>query len=39
MIIIGIVVVKKVASCLVRSVVTLILIAVLAALYFIYFRS
>lgn len=39
MIIVGFVVVKKVAGCLLRSVITIVLIAVLAALYFLYFRN
>lgn len=38
MIIIGIVVLKKVAGCLVRTVVTIVLIALLAALYYHFFR-
>ncbi len=37
-IIIGVVVIKKVASCLVRTVVTLVLIAALAAIYLLYLR-
>ncbi len=38
MIIIGIVIIKKVAGCLVRTVVTIVLLALLAALYYHYFR-
>lgn len=38
MIIIGFVIVKKVAGCLVRSIVTIVLIALLVALY-LYFKS
>lgn len=38
MIIIGIVIIKKVAGCLVRTVVTIVLLALLAALYHHYFR-
>ncbi len=38
MIIIGIVIIKKVAGCLVRTVVTIVLLALLAALYNHYFR-
>ena len=37
-IVIGIVIVKKVASCLIRTVVLLALVAALAFLYFCYFR-
>lgn len=36
--IVGIVVVKKVASCLIRSIVTIIVLATLAAVYFLYLR-
>jgi len=39
MIIIGFLVIKKVAGCLVRTIVTLILVAVLVALYYFYFRT
>lgn len=39
MIIIGFLVVKRVAGCLVRTIVTLVLLAVLAALYYFYFRT
>lgn len=38
MIIIGIVIIKKVAGCLVRTVVTIVLLALLATLYYHYFR-
>lgn len=38
MIVIGIVIMKKVAGCIVRSIVTLILVAVFIALYFMYFK-
>ena len=38
MIIIGIVIIKKVAGCLVRTVVTIVLLALLSALYYHYFR-
>lgn len=38
MIIIGIVIIKKVAGCLVRTVVAIVLLALLAALYYHYFR-
>jgi len=38
LIIIGFFVVKKVASCLIKSVVTLVLVAVAAAIYWLYLR-
>lgn len=38
MIIIGFIVVKKVAGCLVRSIITLILIAIIIAIYWLYLR-
>jgi len=37
-VIIGVTVIKKVASCLVRTVVLLVLMAALAALYYLYLR-
>ena len=37
-IIIAVTIIKKVASCLVRSVVTIVLIAALAAIYYFYLR-
>lgn len=39
MIIIGIVVLKKVAGCLFRTVVTIVLLAILAYLYYKFFRQ
>ena len=38
LIIIGFVVVKKVASCMIKSVVTIILVAAAVAIYFLYLR-
>lgn len=38
MIIIGFFVVKKVAGCLIRSIITLILIAIIIAIYWLYLR-
>lgn len=38
MIIIGFVVVKKVAGCLIRSIITLILIAIVIAIYWLFLR-
>jgi hypothetical protein len=39
MIVIGIVICKKVAGCLVKSIVTFLLVAVLTVLYFIFFHQ
>ena len=39
MIVIGFVVCKKIAGCMIRSVITFILIAVLAVLYYVYFKG
>lgn len=39
MIIIGFVVMKKMAGCLVRSIVTLVLVAVLSLLYYLFFKN
>ena len=36
--VIGFVVVKKVASCLIKSIVTLVLVAIAVALYFLYLK-
>lgn len=38
MIIIGFVVVKKVAGCLIRSIITLVLIAIIIAIYWLYLK-
>ena len=38
LIVIGFVVVKKVASCLIKSIVTLVLVAIAVALYFLYLK-
>lgn len=38
LIVIGFVVVKKVASCLIKSIVTLVLAAIAVALYFLYLK-
>lgn len=38
MIIIGFIVVKKVAGCLIRSIITLILVAIIIAIYWLYLR-
>jgi hypothetical protein len=38
LVIIGIFVVKKVASCLVRSIVTIVLLVLMAAIYWLYLR-
>ncbi len=38
LIIIGVLVVKKVASCMIKSIVTLVLIAAAIAIYWLYFR-
>lgn len=38
MVVIGVLIVKKVAGCMIRAVVTLVLVAALAALYLHYFR-
>lgn len=38
MVIIGFIVAKKVAGCLIRSIITLILIAIIIAIYWIYLR-
>lgn len=38
MIIIGFVVVKKVAGCLIRSIITIILIAIIIAIYWLYLK-
>jgi hypothetical protein len=37
-IVIGIIVVKKITSCLIKSIIFLALLGALAALYFVYFR-
>ncbi len=39
MIVIGFVVFKKVAGCMIRTVVTFVLVAILATLYYLYFRQ
>ncbi len=38
LVIIGVFVVKKVASCLVRSIVTIVLLVLMAAIYWLYLR-
>lgn len=38
MIVIGFYIVKKVTGCLIRSIVTFILVAILVALYYLYFK-
>ena len=38
LIVIGFVVVKKVASCLIKSIITLVLVAIAVALYFLYLK-
>lgn len=38
LVIIGVLVVKKVASCMIKSIVTLVLIAAAIAIYWLYFR-
>ena len=38
LVIIGVFVVKKVASCLIKSVVTIVLIAIAVAVWYLYFR-
>lgn len=38
LIVIGFVVVKKMASCLIKSILTLVLVAIAAAVYWFYFR-
>lgn len=38
LIVIGFVVVKKMASCLIKSILTIVLVAIAAAVYWLYFR-
>lgn len=38
MVVVGVLIIKKVAGCMIRAVVTLVLLAALAALYLNYFR-
>lgn len=39
MVVIGIVICKKVAGCIIKSVITLVLVAILTALYYYFFRK